>query len=143
MTPVIPSGKNGASSAILVLTAVATAMALAPSASTTPRPAPGWLLRRDFTVRLSASSSTRATSPTVTSEPSVAALSTMPWNSSTVLSLVRAVMVALSIWSLTAGSAPSCPADTCAFCEFSAEMMSDGISANCSSLPGSIQMRMA
>ena len=118
-------------------------MAFAPSASTMPRPAPTMPLSLDFTVRLSGPSSTRATSFMVTTEPSVAALSTMFSNCSTVCSLVRAVMVALSCWLVTAGSAPSWPADTWAFWAFRALIRSDGISAYFCISAGSIQMRMA
>ena len=106
-------------------------------------PAPGMPLSLAFTVRFSAPSSTRATSLMVTTEPSSADLSTMASNCSTVLSLVRAVMVALSCWSDTAGRAPSWPADTWAFWALSALTRSDGISAYFSILAGSIQMRMA
>ena len=94
-------------------------------------------------VRLSAPSSTRATSFMSTTEPSTDDFRTMSSNCSTVLSLVRAVMVAFSCWSATAGSAPSWPAETWAFCEFSALTRSDGISAYFSILAGSIQMRIA
>ncbi len=118
-------------------------MALAPSASTIPRPAPGWPFRMERTVRLSASSATRATSAMVTTEPSLCALSTMSWNSCTVCSLERAVTVALSIWPGTAGRAPSWPAETCTFCVFSAATRSEGTRAYFSISAGSIQMRMA
>ena len=64
-------------------------------------------------------------------------------NSSTVLSLVRAVIVALSCWSATAGSAPSWPAETCAFWLLSAAITSEGISAYFCSFAGSSQMRIA
>ena len=143
MNDVRPLGKNGCSSASLALTASDTAVALAPSASTMPMPAPGLPFRREVMARLSAPNSTRATSFSSTAEPSGATLSRMFWNSSTDLSFVRAVMVALSCWLGGAGSAPSWPADTCAFCAFSAAMMSDGISANFCSSAGFIQMRMA
>ncbi len=106
-------------------------------------PAPRMPLSLACTFRFSAPSSTRATSFMVTTEPSVAALSTMSSNWSTVLSLVRAVIVALSCWLFTAGSAPSWPAETWAFCALSALAKSDGISPNFSILAGSIQMRIA
>jgi hypothetical protein len=94
-------------------------------------------------LRLSGPSSTRATSASVTTEPSGAAFSTMALNSSTVCSLVRAVMGALSICPPTAGRAPSWPAETCAFWALSAATMSEGIRAKRSRRAGSIQMRMA
>ena len=143
MNDVNPLGKKGWSSASLALTASDTEVALAPSASTMPMPAPGLPFRREVMERLSAPSSTRATSLISTAEPSGATLSKMFLNSSTVLSLVRAVMVALSCWSGAAGRAPSCPAETWAFCAFSAAMMSDGINANFCNRAGFIQMRMA
>ena len=84
MTPVMPSGKKGASSPILRAIESATFIALAPSASTMPMPAPGRPFKRDLMVRLSASRATRATSAMVTTEPSVPDFSTMLSNSSTV-----------------------------------------------------------
>ncbi len=118
-------------------------MALAPSASTTPMPAPGRPLSREVMVRFSAPSSMRATSFRRTTEPSVATLSTMFSNSARLCSLLRAVMVALSCWPPTAGRAPSCPAETCAFCALMALPTSEGISAYFSSLAGSIHTRIA
>ena len=127
----------------MALTAVATAMALALSDSTTPMLAPGWPFRREVMVRFSAPSSMRATSFRRTAAPSVVDLRTICSNSSLVCSLLRAVMVALSCCSPTAGRAPSWPADTCAFCALMALPMSDGMSAYFSSLPGSSHTRMA
>ena len=143
MYEVMPFGKNGCSSASLALTASDTAVALAPSASTMPMPAPGLPFRRRVMLRLSAPSSTRATSFISTAEPSRCTFRKMFSNSAAVRSLVRAVMVALICWSPAVGSAPSWPADTCAFCAFRALIRSDGIRANFSSFAGSIQMRMA
>ena len=106
-------------------------------------PAPRMPLSLAWIDRLSAASSTRATSLMVTTAPSVAVLSTTASNCSGVLSLVRAVMVALSCWFFTAGSAPSWPAETWAFWLFSAATRSEGIRRYFSIFAGSIQMRMA
>ena len=118
-------------------------MALAPSARMIPIPAPGMPLRSEAAFALSLPSSTRATSFSSTTEPSGADFSSTFSNCSTVCSLLRAVIVALSCWSGSAGRSPSLPADTCVFCAWMALAMSDGISAYFSSLAGSIQIRMA
>ena len=136
-------GKKGSSSLTRATTASDTFSALAPLASTMPMPAEALPARRDWIVRLSAPSSTRATSFSSTSEPSAAARSTTFSNCSGVLSLLRAVTVALSSCCEVAGSPPSWPAETCAFCALSAAPTSDGISANFSSLRGSSQTRIA
>ncbi len=75
--------------------------------------------------------------------PSLADLITTFSNSSTVVRRLRAEIVALINCSDGAGRPPSWPAETCVFCAVSAEVMSDGISAYFTSLPGSSQMRMA
>jgi hypothetical protein len=51
--------------------------------------------------------------------------------------------VALSICSLGAGRAPSCPAETCAFCARIADVTSSMVSAYLLSFTGSTQMRIA
>ena len=75
--------------------------------------------------------------------PSSLAFNTILRNSSTVRSLLRAVMVAVKRWFGGAGNAPICPADTSVFCDWIAARTSDGISAYWFSRDGSSQMRIA
>ena len=91
----------------------------------------------------SPASSTRATSPSRTCEPSGFTRSRMARNSSGVWRRVWAVMVAVSRWPSTAGSPPSWPAEICAFCAMTAPWTSSGVIRYCVSRSGLSQIRIA
>ena len=63
--------------------------------------------------------------------------------SSTEVSWLCAVIVAVNCWPSATGCAPSEPTDTVLFCWATAVVMSVGVSWNCASLSGSIQIRIA
>ena len=91
----------------------------------------------------SPASSTRATSARCTREPSGFTRSRTARNCSGVCSRVWVVMVALSRCPSTAGSPPSCPAETWAFWAWSAAETSSGVMRYLASRAGSSQIRMA
>ena len=138
-----PGGKNLASSSTRARTALAVWSALAPAASRTPIPEDGRPLIYVSISELSPASSTRATSPSRTREPSGFTLSKMSRNSSAVWRRVWAVMVAVSRCPSTAGRPPSCPAEICAFCACTAVETSSGVSLKLVSLSGLSQIRIA
>ena len=67
----------------------------------------------------------------------------MRWKSSTLVSWLWAVIVAVNCWPGTTGWVPSAPTETVAFCAATAAVMSEGVSWNCASLSGSSQIRIA
>src|SRR3546814_5115473 len=92
-----------------------------------PMPAAGIPLKRLTDVYDSLPSSTRATSDSRTTAPLPSDLRIISLNCSTVRSRLREVTVALSAWPSTAGSEPSEPEETSAFCDWIALVTSDGI----------------
>ncbi len=138
-----PGGKNFASSSTRARTALAVCSAFAPAASRTPMPDDGRPLMKVSISDDSPPSSTRATSPRYTRDPSGETRSRMARNCSGVWRRVWAVMVAVSRCPSTAGSPPSWPADTWAFWACSAFETSIGVIRYLASRAGSSQIRMA
>ncbi len=91
----------------------------------------------------SPASSTRATSPSFTCEPSEFTRSSTSRNCSGVCSRVCALMVAVRRCPSTAGRPPSWPAEICAFCAWTALETSSGVSRYFVSWWGLSQIRIA
>ena len=124
-------------------TALAVCSAFAPVASWMPMPEAGWPLYLLSMLKLSAPRPTRATSRSLTCEPSGMTFSRMAPNCSGVRSSVDSVIAAVSCWFCTAGVPPSWPPEICTFCACSAAVTSSGARAKLLSLFGSSQMRIA
>ncbi len=123
-TAFMPAGKNGVSRSSSSCTALAVARALAPVASEMAMPAAGWPLKRLRNAYVSAPSSTRATSRSLSAEPSGLLRTMTLLNCSGVCMRSCALMVAVSCWPSTAGVPPSWPTVTCAFWACTAAMTS-------------------
>jgi hypothetical protein len=89
-------------------------------------PTEGWPLMRVSVSSFCAPISTRATSPTRSTDPSGVARSTMLRNWSGVVSVPWVCTLSWNCWSLSTGRAPMRPTGACTFCAWMALTTSDG-----------------